>query len=76
MLMRHHVAATHGSNEQGEYCSSGFAVFSHLNRDINYLLYFTLMRGRLYSSCVRSSMLHGSETWPIRKMRWHFSGQR
>jgi len=49
--------------------------FSHLNRDINYLLYFTLMRGRLYSSCVRSSMLHGSETWPIRKMRC-FSGQR
>ena len=25
------------------------------------------MRGRLYSSCVRSSMLHGSETWPARK---------
>jgi len=25
------------------------------------------VRGRLYSSCVRSSMLHGSETWPIRK---------
>jgi len=24
-------------------------------------------RGRLYSSCVRSSMLHGSETWPVRK---------
>ena len=22
---------------------------------------------RLYSSCVRSSMLHGSETWPVRK---------
>jgi len=41
MLMRRHVAAIHGSNEQGEYCSSGFAVFSHLNRDINYLLYFT-----------------------------------
>ena len=35
------------------------------------------VRGRLYSSCVRSSMLHGSETWPEeRKMRWHFSGQR
>jgi len=34
-------------------------------------------RGRLYSNCVRSSMLHGSETWPIRKkMRWHFSEQR
>ena len=26
-----------------------------------------IMRGRLYSSCVRSSMLHGSETWHIRK---------
>ena len=25
------------------------------------------MRGRLHSSCVRSSMLHGSETWPVRK---------
>jgi len=26
------------------------------------------VRGRLlYSGCVRSSMLHGSETWPIRK---------
>jgi len=22
------------------------------------------VRGRLYSSCVQSSMLHGSETWP------------
>ena len=26
-----------------------------------------IRRGRLYSSCVRSSMLHGSETWPVRK---------
>ena len=25
------------------------------------------VRGRLYSSCVQSSMLHGSETWPVRK---------
>jgi len=25
------------------------------------------VRGRLHSSCVQSSMLHGSETWPIRK---------
>jgi len=25
------------------------------------------MRGRLYTSCVRSSMLYGSETWPVRK---------
>ena len=27
----------------------------------------TNRRGRLYSSCVRSSMLLGSETWPVRK---------
>ena len=27
----------------------------------------TNRRGRLYSSCVRSSMLHGNETWPVRK---------
>jgi len=25
------------------------------------------MRGGLYSSCVPSSVLHGSETWPVRK---------
>ena len=29
------------------------------NKDIS-----LLVRGRLYSSCVRGSMLHGSETWP------------
>jgi len=23
--------------------------------------------GQLYSSCVQSNMLHGSETWPVRK---------
>jgi len=32
------------------------------NRDIS-----MIRRGRLYSSCVRSSMLHRSETWPVRK---------
>ena len=26
-----------------------------------------IMRGRLYSSCVRSSMLHGSESCSVRK---------
>jgi len=26
-----------------------------------------IRRGKLYSICVRSSMLHGSETWPVRK---------
>ena len=36
-----------------------------------------IKRGGLYSSSVRSSMLHGSETWPVRKkMRWHFIEQR
>ena len=32
------------------------------NKDIS-----LTVRGRLYSGCVRSSMLHGSETWPVRK---------
>jgi len=32
------------------------------NKDIS-----LIVRGKLYSSCVRSSMLHGSVTWPIRK---------
>ena len=32
------------------------------NKDVS-----LIMRGRLYSNCVRSSMLHGSETWPVRK---------
>jgi len=42
------------------------------NKDIS-----LTVRGRLYSSCVRNSMFHGSETCPIRKkMKWHFSGQR
>jgi len=32
------------------------------NKDIS-----LIRRGRLYSSCERSSILHGSETWPVRK---------
>ena len=34
------------------------------NKDVS-----LIMRGRLYSSCglYRSSMLYGSETWPVRK---------
>ena len=45
----------------------GWNKFRHLvplltNRDIS-----LIKRGRLYSSCMRSSMLHGSETWPVRK---------
>jgi len=24
-------------------------------------------RGKMYGGCVRSNMLHGSETWPVRK---------
>ena len=32
------------------------------NKDIS-----LTVRGRFYSSCVQSSMLHGSETWSIRK---------
>jgi len=32
------------------------------NKDVS-----LIMTGRLYSSCVQSSMLHGSETWSVRK---------
>jgi len=32
------------------------------NKDVS-----LIMRGRLYSSCVRSGMFHGSEAWPVRK---------
>ena len=32
------------------------------NKDVS-----LIMRGKLNSSCVRSSMLHGSGTWPVRK---------
>ena len=32
------------------------------NKDVS-----LIMRGRLYSSCVRSSLLRRSETWPVRK---------
>jgi len=32
------------------------------NRDIS-----LVRRARLYSSCVQSNVLHGSETWPVRK---------
>ena len=34
------------------------------NKDVS-----VIMRGRLYSSCVRSSMLHGSETWPCKERK-------
>ena len=45
----------------------GWNKFRHFvplltNRDIS-----VIRTGRLYSSCVQSSMLHGSETWPVRK---------
>jgi len=32
------------------------------NKDI-----LLMVRGRLYISCVQSSMFHGSETWPVKK---------
>jgi len=42
------------------------------NRDIS-----LIRRGRLCSSCVRSTMLHRSKTWLSgKKMRFHFSEQR
>jgi len=34
------------------------------NKDVS-----LIMRGRLYSSCVQSSMLHGSGTWHFREQK-------
>ena len=53
---------------------TGWNKFRHLvplltDRDIS-----LIRRGRLYSSCVQSSMLHGSETWPVRKENKNSSG--
>ena len=45
------------------YCKQFLTTCVDLtNKDVS-----LIMRGRLYSSCVRSCMLHGSETWPVRK---------
>ena len=46
---------------------SGWNKFRQLvplltNKDVS-----LIMTGRLYSSCMRSRMLHGSETWPVKK---------
>jgi len=56
-----------------QFCIAASTVF---DRRSNLLFSFEFLstrdisltvRGRLYSSCVRSSMLHGSETWPVSK---------
>ena len=40
-----------------------------LSGKVREFVYYRIIgrRGRLYSSCVRSSMLQESETWPVRK---------
>jgi len=44
----------------------GWNKFRHLVPLLTHKDISLIMRGRQYSSCVHS-MLHGSETWPIRK---------
>jgi len=52
----------------GNRTQIGWNKFRQLVLLLNNKIYISLkVRGRLYSSCVRSSMLHGSETLPIRK---------
>jgi len=46
---------------------TGWNKFRHLvpllsNKDVS-----LVMGGKLYTSCVHSCMLHGSETWPVKK---------
>jgi len=44
--MRRNVAAGIGSNEQGEYCRAALQRWIAKSRDINRLLYFTLLYKR------------------------------
>ena len=53
---------TQSSSGSGAVCYFFDVVDDGTNKDVS-----LIMRGRLYSSCVQSSMLHGSETWPVRK---------
>ena len=60
MLMRRLCGSGMGSSEQEEYCSSVFCSdLDRLNRDINYLLYFTYV----------------PSTWPLPDVHllWHLS---
>ena len=45
----------------------GWNKFRQLVPLLTYKDISLIVRGRLSSSCVRSDMLHGSETWPVRK---------
>ena len=45
----------------------GWNKFSELVPLLTNMEVSLIMRGKLFSSCVQSSMLHGSETWPARK---------
>jgi len=45
----------------------GWKIFRHLVPLLTTMDISLIMRGGLYSICVKSSMFHGSETWPVRK---------
>ena len=45
----------------------GWNKFSELVPLLTNMEVSLIMRGKLFSSCVQSSMLCGSETWPARK---------
>ena len=46
---------------------SGLKKFRKLLPLLTSRLFSHETKGKLYSACVRSIMLHGSETWPLRK---------
>jgi len=46
---------------------SGWNKFRHLVPLLTNKTISLSVRGRLYSSCVRSSMLHGSLIWPVKR---------
>jgi len=46
---------------------TGWNKFRQLVPLLTNMVISLIRRGRLYSSYVRSSMVHGSESWPVRK---------
>ena len=62
MITRLYGAVIHGSNEQGEYCSSSSEAMYRMNRDINSLLYFYF-----YTCCSKLGPCMNTCVWVLRE---------
>ena len=54
-------------NSQPQHVKTAWKKFNDLLPVLSPRHLFFKTRGRVYSSCVRSAMLHASETWPLTK---------